>query len=717
MIATLQGLPRCARTVLAIAVITTIAACDDGNNNTDTGTADTGDAGADIDAAQDAGRDIGGDSGEPDWEPPPRLPPSEFCDGLDPYVCSFPWPSNLYIEDSETTVTGHKLNLPEEALPRTREGAPYSAAEYASRADGYSIAGNIAVVFPGVDVSQMATELSVGLSIRLDSQLIWLEVQPDGSVRRVPYFVELDVGEKNPYRRSLLAHAAEVLTPNRRHIVAFRNLVDTSGDPIERSDDFDRLVARDTTGDPRLEPRQARFDDIFARLEDEDIDMDDVVLAWDFHTASRESMTGRLEHMRDVALEAAGPDGPPLTIVDIREFSRTDDGSGLPVDPNIALEIEGTFTATEFVSPVEFDDTTGYFLQYGEDGNPAVTGTREVPFWVRIPYGAVGPDAQAHTMQMYGHEALGSAIEFRAEWVGQIQSSENVIMFAADLDGFANYDNFTVGTAVSDLSWYRWVTDRLHQGIVQFALLARSMKQRFADLPQIQAEGIAVDDSEVHYFGAATGGTFGPTIMAASPDLNRGFYDVPGVNWSLILERSFSLSPFIQILSLTYPDRFDLRTMLFLTQLLWDGTEPMNYLDVMLNEPFGDDPTGEALITVTRGDWSTPVVTYEVVARSKMGIELMEGYGRAVYGVTPVSYPHSGSGIISFDFGNEWAFDGNKPPEDEIGDPHIRPRSLEDYPTLIMHFMRTGEIIDVCNDDGIVGCVCAEDDEGMCTSL
>ena len=705
------------KSACTVAALVLLAACDDGGGNTDTGNADVGDSGSDADVQPDVPVDTGNDTDPPDWERPTILPPSTACDGLDPYVCSFPWPSNLYLEDSAATVTGRQLALPEEALPTTRNGEPYHAAEYASRADGYSIAGNIAVVFPALDVSQMATELSVGTSIRLDAQLVWLEIQPDGTTRRVPYFVELDVGEDNPFRRTLLVHAAEVLTPNRRHVVAFRNLRDTDGEAIERSDDFARLVANDTAGDPRLEPRQARFNGIFSFLEGEGVDIEEVVLAWDFHTASRESMTGRLEYMRDAAFVSTGQDGPELTVVDVREFSRTEDGSGLPVDPNIGIEIEGTFRTPEFVVPVEFDDTTGFFLEYDDDGNPTITGTRDVPFWVRIPHDAIGTEARTHSLQMYGHEALGSAVEFRAEWVGEFQSSQDVIMFAADLDGFANYDNFTVGTAVSDLSWYRWVTDRLHQGVIQYALLARAMKQRFADLPEVQAENITLDTSDIHYFGAATGGTYGPTIMAASTDLNRGFYDVPGVNWSLILERSFSLSPFIQILSLTYPDRFDLRIMLFLTQLLWDGTEPMNYLDVMLNEPFGDDPTGEALVTVTRGDWSTPVVTYEIVARSNLGVKLMEGYGRAVYGVTPVSYPHTGSGIISFDYGNDWAFAGNEPPSDDIGDPHVRPRSLEAYPELIMHFMRTGEIMDICSDDGVVGCVCEEDPDGVCIAL
>jgi len=68
--------------------------------------------------------------------------------------------------------------------------------------------------------------------------------------------------------------------------------------------------------------------------------------------------------------------------------------------------------------------------------------------------------------------------------------------------------------------------------------------------------------------------------------------------------------------------------------------------------------------------------------------------------VTPVAYPHKGSGLVNFSFGNPWPAPGNVPPNDKLGDPHGKPRNLDHHNQQMAHFWRTGEILDVCGGDG-----------------
>ena len=63
-------------------------------------------------------------------------------------------------------------------------------------------------------------------------------------------------------------------------------------------------------------------------------------------------------------------------------------------------------------------------------------------------------------------------------------------------------------------------------------------------------------------------------------------------------------------------------------------------------------------------------------------------------------YPVTGSGLVMYDFGNPWPPPGNKPPVDAVGDPHGKPRSLPEHNAQMLHFYRTGEIIDTCGGDG-----------------
>ena len=89
-----------------------------------------------------------------------------------------------------------------------------------------------------------------------------------------------------------------------------------------------------------------------------------------------------------------------------------------------------------------------------------------------------------------------------------------------------------------------------------------------------------------------------------------------------------------------------------------------------------------------------------LIPRSGIGIPVMENFDseRTIYGTTPATFPRMGSGMVLYDFGNPWPADGNRYFDDMLdSDPHSYPRRLGAHNDQMVHFFRTGEIIDVCS--------------------
>ncbi|MEO7328625.1 MAG: hypothetical protein ABI193_08615, partial [Minicystis sp.] len=128
--------------------------------------------------------------------------------------------------------------------------------------------------------------------------------------------------------------------------------------------------------------------------------------------------------------------------------------------------------------------------------------------------------------------------------------------------------------------------------------------------------------------------------------------------------------------------------------------DPVSHYRHISAEPYPGTPPHQVLLGSATGDWQVALLTNEIVTRSEVGVALLPGYGKEVPLVTPAPYPHQGSGLVNYSFGNPWPPPGNEPPFDELGDPHGKPRGLKWHNAQMMHFFRTGEIIDVCGGNG-----------------
>ncbi len=651
------------------------------------------------DAVTDVARDAATDAPPADNGPTTQDP--NDCDPLDEHVCAMPWPSNLYLRADAARPTGYALRFGPTSLPQNRRGTFVDASSLAFM-DGYGTGTPIMAMFPNLDAAALADEEHLERSMAADSPTLLFEVSGT-TMRRVPHWVELDATESDPSKKTLFLRPAVILKENTRYVVAFRNLRTTAGAAVAPSRAF--TVLRDGMGatDPRLAPRQARFSEMFTLLEGASVPRASLTLAWDFNTASSAALHGRLLAMRDDALTRVGPMGPAIAIDDVRTFLRADDGSGRPFDESIALELGGTIEVPDYTVDRVVPDSVMPLRELHLDamGHPTAQGTTRVPFIVRVPHSALG--GEPHGIVLYGHGLLGSNEEVRAGHLGTLANTHRFIMVAASLAGMSEADIGAVFVALNDMTYFRAVGQRLHQGILQWVLLARAARERLGALQELTSRNVRVNRDELFYSGNSQGGIFGGTFMAVSPDVRRGHLGVPGNNYSTLLHRSTDFTSYFTVLRGVYAEPSDLAVVLAYTQLQWDGTDPVNYLRHVSAEPFANTPAHAVIVGPGKGDYQVSVMTNEIAARTDIGIPLMANYDRdrMPYGCTQAAYPRTGSGVVLYDFGNPWPAPGNRPPaRDMVGDPHERPRRSVAHQRQIANFFRTGEIIDVCGGDG-----------------
>jgi hypothetical protein len=647
----------------------------------------------------DAAVDVRSDTTAPDAALS-RQDPND-CDPLVEEVCAMPWPSNLYLRPMASRPTGYALQFGPTSLPSTNSGEYVDGSSLQSL-DGYGLGTPIMVVFPNVDATMFPNETRIEASMAADAPALLFEVSGT-TLRRVPYWMEMDDRDRDASMRTLFLRPAVILKEATRYVVAFRGLRNTMGATIAPTRAFAALRDNMTTNNAQLAPRQARFNEMFQLLEGAGITRQSLTLAWDFNTASSATLHGRLLAMRDDALMRTGTMGPALTLDadGVRTFLRADDGSMRPFDPDIALELNGSIEVPDYTVERRYAESVGRELNLDATGRPVAQGTRRMDFWVRVPHSALG--GEPHGIVLYGHGLLGSGEEVRSGHLGRLANTHRLIMVSANLSGMSGEDLPAVFAAMRDMSYFRAIGQRLHQGLVQWVLLARAMRERLGALPVMMSNNVRINRDELFYSGNSQGGIFGGTFMAISPDITRGHLGVPGNNYSTLLHRSTDFDGYFALLRMRYELPANLNVVLGVAQLHWDGTDPVNYLRHIHQEPFPGNTPHEVILGPAKGDYQVSVLTNEVAARTDIGIPLMANYDseRTPWNCTQSSYPRRGSGVVLFDYGNPWPTPGNvTPTRVMVGDPHERPRRQESHQRQIANFFRTGEIIDVCGGDG-----------------
>jgi hypothetical protein len=671
--------------------------------------------------------------------PTPATPPADAapllagaCDPLVPTQCGYPFPSNVYLADDATTSSKKRVAIPKEAMPQTNSMGQLDPAMVAG-SDGFSPGQPILTHLPGATIKGLPTQDTIALSVTTSSPTILLNADTG---ELVPHFAELDeeLADDEDSNRAFMIRPVVRLADATRYIVAIRHVVDATGAKLAPTPVFQALRDGTTSCDPSVKLRASLYADIFARLEKAGIAKDDLQLAWDYSTASRENNTQWFLHMRDEALALVGSDGPAYTLFPPAMAGTTP----APASPSCNNLTVGTNPAeTHKLSPSEIGSgncsqdspnahiwrrlfglmtvplytTTpnpGAGLNFGSDGMPAQNGTAQYEFEVNIPVSATMTPG---TPIQNGHGLLGAKTEGQDSYLAEIDDQGDYVSVAVDLVGMAADDDTTVINVLSgNPAGFNDVVGRQHQGILNELLSMRLMNALAKDPATFYNGNPTIDATKHLYRGDSQGGIFGTTYMAVSTDVTRGVLGEPGAPYSLLLNRSQDFSPFFLLIRFSYPSSRDIQTLLGLIQMMWDRTEPDGYAPYIVTNNLPNTPAHQVLIHANIGDYQVTPLGAHVIARA-VGAKNLSPVNRELFGIPDAPSPIDGSAIVEWSWGLLPAPETNVPPTNlcppkapaACGDPHdqlrIQPASIQQE----IQFFTTGTVVETCGGKACVG--------------
>src|SRR5262249_15857811 len=142
-------------------------------------------------------------------------------------------------------------------------------------------------------------------------------------------------------------------------------------------------------------------------------------------------------------------------------------------------------------------------------------------------------------------------------------------IIATDWSGLSHWEGLdsngsqAAALAIQDLNHIPWITDRLHQAVVNAMTLAQTARGSIAHHPALFVGGNQViDASRIDYLGISLGGVMGSAIMGYSPDLERGVLNVGAASWTALFQRSVNWALFKLVVDGSYPDKLDQQILL-----------------------------------------------------------------------------------------------------------------------------------------------------------
>ena len=613
----------------------------------------------------------------------PAFEVPEGCNPLAPeWDCLLPFPFDGFREPDPTLPGGARVVLPPVARVDTTMGPVDFGAH--RPADGFSPGTPILVRIPeGVDPSELVSYAdAVARSTGPDSPTLILEADTGAPVL---HFAELDPLAPAD-RRALILRPLVRLRDAARYIVALRDLHHPDGTAVEAPLGFRELRDGTGTDDAEMLALAARFEaEVFPVLETAGVSRDGLVLAWDFTTRTEQNATGDMLAVRDDALAFLGEGPPVVTVTEVQD----------DVDEHIARRLDLTVRLPLYLESTEL----GARLHRDGDGAVARNGVVEVPFTVLVPRSVaarVAGDPPARLLQ-FGHGFFGSREEAADSDVAGLADERSFVVVAADWWGMSRPDRDDVAqTILDDPADVASFTDRVHQAMASFVIVARAAMGPVAELPALRdAAGPVYDPSRIFYLGISQGHILGGTYLALSPDVERGVLNVGGANFSLIMFRSGAFVPFLIVIHAVVDDFLERQKVAALLQLSLDRIDPLTYAPHVITTPYAGAPAERrVLLQVGLGDQAVPTLAAHLHARA-MGAVHLQPAPRALPALPTASSPVDGSAIVEHDFGVEEVIEASAPRANDV---HEGVRRLGVVREQIDRFLRAdGQIEHTCD--------------------
>ena len=585
-------------------------------------------------------------------------------------VCASPFPASHYLDEDPTTATGYRVALGPEHFPTTGDGLTVDATTFAGR-DGFSPSTHLLAVFDErIDGAPLPTLEDPTSSLSDASPTCIVDVD---SGERVLHFAELDARVENAdQRQALILRPVSRLRTGARYVAFIRRgLVTVGGEPLSRpvgwgdgpSTEVVEAIGRDGTP------------------------LEEVVLAWEFVTASRGNVAADLDRMAAHALTMLPDDGLGYTIEAVDEdYSST-----------TLRRVVGTFSVPRFVSHTDLDVAEIALLR-DETGAPRADGTYEAPFTLLVPRRAT---SEAVRLLVYGHGFVNTAAGAFGDsdderFPQRYGDSHGYAFIGTDWWGLSEHETGSgaIAAALKDINRLPWLATRLQQAVVANMVLARTAKAIAAD-PAVL--GVATPggpgtatilDDRVDYFGISLGGIMGAVLLAHSPDYGRAVLHVGAGSWSTLLQRSKLWGLFGLFVNAAFRTPFERLQLISGLQLAFDPVDGMSRGDELVDR-------GRVLLQMGLHDDAVSNVATAMLART-MGLSLLDDSPVAIPDIGAMPGPLE-SALTVWDTGQASPPSTNE--ANSAADPNDIHEKLREVPALqeqLDVFLRDGVVISTC---------------------
>lgn len=570
------------------------------------------------------------------------------------------------------------------------DSRPLDVARF-NRRDGFSPAGTL-VWQPGVEVDggNLPPLHDPGASLSPDSPVQLFDLD---SGERLPCFAELDAWPDQPESQRIL-----LIRPMRHmgfgaHVgVAITSaLRGSDGQPLAAPAAFAALRDGEGDGDGG-EALAAHYEALLGRLEELGVAREGLVLAWDFRTASEESLLAPLRRVLGVMREEIPLDPAFEPEVAISDVFDADEGD--TIAPGLWKEVRGSLRLTHWLwaesgedgAPDDEHDIGQFRLD--EDGLPVPRETSDAFFAAILPESIRHAPPGSVPVVVFGHGIFASPQHYLSDpqdmnGVIDLCGQLGAVCIGTEWRGLTTRDYADALRVATDLGRFPLITDKMIQGVSNQLALARAMRTGLIEADWLGAEagGSLVDQSRIHYVGISLGGIEGATFMANSEVVRYGVLHVPGAVWATMLERSSHWASFEEFVAATQPDPAHRQRVYALTQMLWDPVDPINHIAGLSGT--------SALWQVSIGDEQVPNFTAETLARS-LDLRLVGEPVTEPWGLEAIAAPlgPAARGMSQFSGGFPIPPETNRPAE--VTGAHTSIRRTQEMKDQVIAFLSPG---------------------------
>lgn len=650
------------------------------------------------------------------------------CDFLVSARCLLPFPNDYFTARDRHSATGRRIHFNRRSMPANTKGVHIDPREY-NRNDGFSPGQEIVVKVPGLDTpaafrrSRIVPQTDMAQTYRHNQPVVVIDATTH---RRHLIWAELDSTAGSRANTALLIRAGVNWTEGHRYIVALRYLRGANGRRLRAPLAFRAYRDRLATRQRGVERRRAHMESLFRSLSRAHIPRRSLYLAWDFTVASRSNLAGRMLAIRNDAFRQLGDRNlgdlkvsgrAPAFTVDPASGTFTNTGdesdrtwyygtcataectqaeSDAGRSSQVAERITGTFTVPCYLNQRGCPSGASFHYNRGASLPSQIRGNTYTARYVcKVPRASLnGPIQTGNRPAIYGHGLLGNPFsEINQDQITDMIFAHHFVYCATKWIGMANEDIPNAIKLLNDLSFFPSLADRVQQGMLDFLFLGRLEihPHGFVSSPIFRSGGKPVIDirpQRMYYDGNSQGGIIGGALTAVAPDLQRATLGVPGMNYSILLQRSVDFNTYAKVLYAAYPDTLDRQVYLSMLQMLWDRAEADGYAQHMTSHPYPDTPAHEVLMQAAVGDHQVANVAAEIEART-IGAALYVPAldpGRSLdrrpfYALPRIRhYPYRGSALVMFDSGPLRLGDLGTPPAPAANVPPARGDDPHEYP-------------------------------------